>query len=207
MRTRVSVVLNSAVMALVTGLGVSTAAATATTTWTITPGGTVAAGDGMMLLKDMTTGRLLTCLSSAIGGRLKSGTGLSSPLGTISSANFTSCQQPRLGVFTVTASASAGSPWVLRGFTYSSGVTHGRITNIQLSFSTSGCSGTVGGPVPASTGQVSAVFTNSTHALTPGAGNLHIWNVSGCMGLFRSGNTFKIIVKYTTSPAQTITSP
>jgi hypothetical protein len=207
MRTRVSVVLSSAVMALVTGLGVSTAAATATTTWTITPGGTVTAGAGQMLLKDTTTGRLMTCTSSAIGGRLKSGTGLSSPLGTITSASFTGCVQPRLGFFTVTASPSPSNPWVLRGFTYSNGVTHGRITNIQLSFSTAGCSGTVGGLVPASTGQVSAVFGNSMHALTPGAGNLHMWNVSGCMGLFRSGNTFKIDVKYPTSPAQTITSP
>ena len=56
---------------------------------------------------------------------------------------------------------------------------------------------------------VSATYTNSTGALkvlTTG-GNLHIYNVSGCAGLIRSGDATTFSGTYAVSPKQTITSP
>jgi hypothetical protein len=58
-------------------------------------------------------------------------------------------------------------------------------------------------------GQVTDTYTNSTakmNILTTG-GNLHFYNVSGCLGLFRNGDSVTFSASYTLSPAQTITSP
>ena len=54
--------------------------AMAATTWTVRPGGAVTAKSGLVVLKDATTGSLVTCTSSAIKATLKGGTGLSGQL-------------------------------------------------------------------------------------------------------------------------------
>ena len=60
----------------------------------------------------------------------------------------------------------------------------------------------------ANNGMVTATCTNSTGELaTTGAGNLHIYNVKGCVGLIGSGDGTSFKGFYTVSPKQTITSP
>ena len=66
------------------------------------------------------------------------------------------------------------------------------ISGIMASISGSGCSATVAGPSSTAPGTVEA--TNSidtftfadTLSLGPSGGTLHVWNVSGCSGLFNS---------------------
>ena len=60
----------------------------------------------------------------------------------------------------------------------------------------------------ANNGRVTAKYSNGTGKLTTtGAGNLHIYNVSGCAGLIRSGDATTFSGTYAVSPKQTITSP
>jgi hypothetical protein len=54
---------------------------------------------------------------------------------------------------------------------------------------------------------VDGSYTNSTATLSVSGGNLHVWNVSGCFGLLRSGDPVSYIASYVLSPALTITSP
>jgi hypothetical protein len=58
-------------------------------------------------------------------------------------------------------------------------------------------------------GLVKIKYTNGTHVLKILAtgGNLHLYNVSGCLGLVSSGDAGSISGSYKVSPAQTITSP
>jgi hypothetical protein len=111
----------------------------------------------------------------------------------------------------VTASASASNPWVIHGGSYSGDVdvVVGRIISVQVSFSAPGCSATVGGASSASAGEVVFSYNDSTHALRPvvAGSDLHIWNVSGCSGRFGNGDTARLVLVYSISPNQTITSP
>jgi len=60
----------------------------------------------------------------------------------------------------------------------------------------------------ANNGRVTAKYSNGTGKLTTtGAGNLHIYNVSGCAGLIHSGDGSSFKGSYVISPKQTITSP
>jgi len=60
----------------------------------------------------------------------------------------------------------------------------------------------------ANNGRVTAKYSNGTGKLTTtGAGNLHIYNVSGCSGLINSGDGSSFKGSYAVSPKQTITSP
>ena len=77
-----------------------------------------------------------------------SGSGQTSPIGQITSVTLSNCTGPDGLVFTATTSASPSNPWPLNTSTYSSGVTHGTITNIQASISGAGCSATVAAPIP-----------------------------------------------------------
>jgi hypothetical protein len=208
MRKGLFSVLSSGVIVLALAFSTSAAMATTTTTWTISPGGTVTGTAGTTLVTDTTTSAQVMCTSSSVGATLKSGTGQKNPIGQITAVAYNSCTFSGQG-FNITSFASASSPWLLRGGTYSSGVTHGRITNIQGTFSGPfGCSGTFAGTSATTLGYVKVTYHNSTGVLTTGGGDMHAWNVTGnCFGHINTGDALKIVGHYAISPAQTITSP
>ena len=100
-------------------------------------------------------------------------------------------------------------PWHLNAKSFKNGVTTGTITGIHATLTGPSCSAVVDGTgATANNGTVTATYTNSTGKLaTTGAGNLHVYNVSGCAGLINSGDITSFKGSYTVSPKQTITSP
>jgi hypothetical protein len=202
-----AVLLSSGAAALALGLGTATAMATTTATWTLTPGGAVNGAAGVTKLLDTTTHQTLQCKSSATKATLKTGSGQVNPLGNITSVTFSNCTGPGGLQFTVATSASTTKPWHLTGTTYASGVTHGKITGITASLSGVGCSATVAGLTATTPGTTTGTYTNSTGILKVSGGNLHVWNVSGCLGLINSGDGTTFTGNYAITPKQTITSP
>jgi hypothetical protein len=202
-----AVLLSSGAAALALGLGTATAMATTTATWTLTPGGAVNGAAGVTKLLDTTTHQTLQCKSSATKATLKTGSGQVNPLGNITSVTFSNCTGPGGLQFTVATSASTTKPWHLTGTTYASGVTHGKITGITASLSGVGCSATVAGLTATTPGTTTGTYTNSTGILKVSGGNLHVWNVSGCLGLINTGDGTTFTGNYTITPKQTITSP
>jgi hypothetical protein len=182
----------------------SSSATTARMTWTVKPGGPVTGHAGKTTLKDTKTGTTLTCASSATKAKLKSGSGLSNPLGKITLVTFTSCSGPGGLVFTAKTSASPGNPWPLSGSSFSGGVTKGKITNVKASISGSGCSAQVAGTSASSPGEVTGTYSNATGKLKISGGNLHIWKVNGCFGLIHNGDPSSFSGTYTIKPKQTI---
>jgi len=210
MRTRLGgTLLGAAVAATVACLTVTPAlAGLHTATWTVTPGGSVTGTAGTTILKDATTGTMLTCASSQATGTVKSGSGLTNPLGSIAMLTFTNCAGP-LGI---SFSASTTGPFPLNATSYNAkkGVTTGNITNIHGSISGPLCSATVDGTsATANNGTVKAHYKNHTGKLTvlTTGGNLHIYNVSGCFGLINSGDAATFSGAHSLSPKQTITRP
>lgn len=205
-RTRISGLLFvGGLTAALTGLAAGPAMAA--TTWTVSPGGSISGTAGTTTLTDTGTGSKLTCTSSSTSGTVKSGSGLSGAgIGSISSLTFSGCTGFGFS-FTVTTSHL---PYALNANSFSSGVTTGTITGIHASVSGPGCSAVVDGTsATGNNGSVTATYTNSSGALkvlTTG-GNLHIYNVSGCLGLLRSGDAATFSGTYTVTPRQTITSP
>lgn len=176
-------------------------------TWTVKPGGAITAKAGTTTLKDTKTGSVLTCTSSSGKGTVKKGSGLSGAgLGSITALGFTNCTGPLSLTFTV---KTTHFPWKLNATSYKSGVTTGTITGIHATLTGPSCSAVVDGTsATANNGSVTATYTNSTGKLaTTGAGNLHIYNVSGCAGLINSGDGSSFKGSYAVSPKQTITSP
>ncbi len=206
-----SVLVTGAALAGVLALSASSALAASNTgaaaTWTVKPGGTITAAAGVTTLKDTNTGSTLTCQTSSGKGTVKSGSGLSGTgIGSITALSFSTCTGPLGLVFTV---KTTHFPWHLNAVSFSSGVTTGTITGIHATLTGPSCSATVDGTgATANNGKVTAKYTNSTGKLaTTGAGNLHIYNVSGCAGLIHSGDGSSFKGSYTITPKQTITSP
>jgi hypothetical protein len=206
-----SVLITSAALAGVLGLGASSALAASNAgvaaTWTVKPGGAITAKAGTTTLKDNNTGSTLSCKSSSGKGTVKSGKGLSGTgIGSITALSFSTCTGPLGLTFTV---KTTHFPWHLNAVSFSSGVTTGTITGIHATLSGPGCSATVDGTgATANNGKVTAKYSNSTGKLsTTGAGNLHVYNVSGCAGLINSGDGTSFKGSYTITPKQTITSP
>jgi len=81
-----SVLVTSAALAGVLGLGVGSAAAVAAT-WTVKPGGAITAKAGKTTLTDKNTGSTLSCASSSGKGTLKHGSGLSGAAPSASTAS------------------------------------------------------------------------------------------------------------------------
>jgi hypothetical protein len=200
-----SALLTAAAVALTICLAAASSAATAGATWTITPGGKIT-GSGTAMLGDPGTGANITC-ASHLRGRFEPGGGQANPIGKLTSVTFSSCMGPGGMTFTVTASASARNPWPIDGTSYSAGMTHGKITNIKLGINGAGCSATMAGTTAASPGRVNFTYTNGTRILKTSDGNLHVWNVSGCPGIFNNGDSAANDGSYTITPAQKITSP
>jgi hypothetical protein len=85
-------------------------------------------------------------------------------------------------------------------------VTHGTITKIHVSISSSECNAVIDGTSgTAHNGKVAITYSNSTHklAILPTGGNLHVWDVSGCLGAISNGDAGTIKSTYAVTPAQT----
>jgi len=189
-------------------LGVTTALAA--TTWTVRPGGTVAATSNKIDMEDLKTGSIIDCHAS-VTVNLKSGSGLpGNNLGLIPKAGFSKC----VGALDITYTLTAGHlPWHLNAGSYnsSSGTTHATITGFHAA---------IGGGLPCiaildgtgagkDNGTISATYKNGTHVLawSKTGGNLHFYKVQGCSGLIRSGDPAALTGTFSVSPPQSITSP
>lgn len=200
------VLFTGAATAVAVGASVGVALAVAIT-FTISPGGAITAKAGKTTLTDTNTGSVLTCATSSSKGTLKKGSGVSGTnLGSITSLGFSNCTGPLSLTFTV---KTTHFPWHLNAKSFASGVTTGTISGIHATLSGPGCSATVDGTgATANNGTVTAKYSNGTGKLsTTGAGNLHVYNVSGCAGLINSGDITSFVGSYAVSPKQTITSP
>jgi len=188
-------------------IGMSAAPAFAATTWSVSPGGAITGKSGKTTLKDTSTGNALSCTSSSTSATLKKGSGLAGRgLGSITKVSFSNCTGPLGLTFTVT---THDLPWKLNAVSYnaSTGVTTGTITGIDATLSGPGCKATVDGTGAGKhNGKVKGTYTNSTGKLKVLAtgGNLHIYAVSGCAGLIKSGDATTFSATYTVSPKQTI---
>ena len=199
------VTATGAAAALTVTLGIAPSFATTTrATWTITPGGKVTGTAGTTTLKDTKTGTVLTCTSSSTSATLKSGSGQTSPIGSITAISFTGCTGPLGLTFTVTINKL---PYPLTASKYKSPTTTGKITGIFATLSGSGCTADVAGTSATTGGTVTGKYSNTTGKLSTSGGTLHIWNVSGCFGLIASGDPSTFTAAYAISPKQTITSP
>lgn len=72
------------------------------------------------------------------------------------------------------------------------------------------CSAVLGGSSATATdGHMRFSYTDSTGRLTirTSGGNLHFYNVSGCAGLWNTGDPLTISGVFPVSPKQSITSP
>ena len=189
-------------------LGVTTVLAA--TTWTVRPGGPISMKSGKFILTDTTTGSAPTCQSSALGGTLKSGSELpGARIGSITTARFTGCSTPLGPGFTLQA---RDLPWHLNVSSYNAttGVVTGSLSRLQIKFLFPACTAVIDGTSgTASDGIVKFRYTNSTGRLKllSTGGNLHFYNVRGCAGLIRTGDSATISATYTVSPKQVITSP
>lgn len=196
--------------ALVAAIGAAPSSATTTTTWTVKPGGSATAS-GPLVLKDIKTGTPSPCKSVELDATFKSGTGLAgASLGSIRSATFSGCYLYAGGeTLTVTVK---GLPWELHATSYdtATGVTTGTITGIDLAVEgIPGCLAVLDGTAAdADNGRVKVQYSNSTGKLKllPGGGNLHWWNVIGCLGLLgKGGDAVQPSGTITVKPKQTIT--
>jgi hypothetical protein len=205
MRNRIgAVLLIGAAAVLAVGLS-ATSSFAASPGWIITPGGAFTATAGKTTLADTVTGNALSCKSSKAAGTFKSGSGLPGKnIGSISSFSFSNCTGPLGLTFTVTASAF---PWSVNftGFKKSGGLVTGTITGIHATLSGPECSTVVDGTrATADDGQVRFSFNGSTLKILPTGGNLHVYNVSGCLGLLNSGDAVSYAATYTVTPEQHI---
>lgn len=195
-------------------IGTSAAPALAVTaTWTVKPGGAITGTAGKTtLVAHGPQGPIpLVCTSSATKATLKKGRHLAGAgIGNITSVTFKNCGFSGL-TFTVKTSASTKTPWKLNAVKYNAktGVTTGTITGIKATLSGPTCSATVDGTKATNPGTVTVTYSNKTHKLTVLAtgGNLHVWHVSGCLGLIKNGNLSTFTGTYTIKPTTTITSP
>jgi hypothetical protein len=203
---RTIITAGGAAAALAVALGTAPSSATTATTWTVKPGGSVNAA-GTAQVKDPKTGTVAKCKSIKLDGTAKKGSGLpGAKLVTIKSASFTGCT---IGTISVKV-AVHGLPWYLNATSYTSGVTHGTISGIDLKATATGCSATLDGTAAGKdNGKVAGTYTNSTGVLKllSTGGNLHAWAVSGCLGLINTGDPAQASGHATVTPRQTITSP
>jgi hypothetical protein len=212
LRTILSV-SGAAAAAMAIGLSTTTALATSAATWTIKPGGVYTAKSGTTTLTDKNTGAVLTCTSSTAAGKLKSGSGLKNPLGTVTKSTFSNCTGPAGLKFTVKASATVSKPWHLNGTSYKSGTATGTISGIHavLTGTNNTCKATVDGTgATRNNGAVAIKHSNSAAnklLITKGI-NLHTYNVNaGCLGAINSGDSVTYKGTYTVNKSQKITSP
>lgn len=204
MRIWTSTLLTVTAAISMAALGATPLLAQTAGTWTVKPGGSFSGSGGLFTMIDTTTEGGFGCSPSGLSGTLKSGSGLAgSHLGSVTSMFATDCQEPAAYGFTFSS-----FPYVLSGSSYSSGTTEGTIAGIHAKGIGVGCHFVVDGTsATADNGDVVFAYSNSTGQLklSPG-GNLHVYQVSGCYGLFHDGDYVRFSDTFTLSSKQIITS-
>lgn len=191
--------------------------ATTTTTWSVTPGGNFSGDSSSVTFKDTNTGVVITCSSSSISGKLRSGSGLSGThIASITAFSFggsTSCVGPAGLNYTWTFGYDF--PYYLNANSYdaASGETTAHVTGLVAALAGSGCNLTLWGTTSTTPGKVKSEYINSTHKLkiiTSGS-TLHVYRVGGgCVAagiLWNNGDPVTISGTYTIIPGQDITGP
>ena len=200
-------------VALATAVGLSAAPALAAAkTWTIKPGGAITAKAKKAIVADTTSKNSLTCTSTTMKGKLKSGKKLAgAAAGSVSAFTISGCKAEGASVKVT----PAHFPWKLNLVSYNKakGVTTATLTgiHIKLAVTALGCSATVDGTkATADNGKITVTYTNKTgvlKTLTTG-GNLHLYGVSSsCLGVINTGDKATLSASYTVTKKQTITSP
>lgn len=205
MRGGMRVLITVAAATLAATLGTASSLAVTATTWTVKPGGSFSGSGSMLTIVDTKTQGGFFCKSSSLAGTLKSGSGLAGGgLGSVTSISATGCDEPAAAGFTF-----SHLPYVLSASSYSSGTTKGKISGIHAKGTGPGCVFVIDGTsATADNGSAKVTYSNSTGKLKlVSGGNLHFYNVSGCFGLFLSGDPVTPADTFTLSPKQTITSP
>src|SRR5262245_48159264 len=206
MRAGMRVLITLAAATLAATLGTASSVAVTAATWTVRPGGSFSgSGSTLLTMIDTKTQSGFYCTSSSLAGKLKSGSGLAGgDLGSVTAISATDCDEPAGYGFTF-----RGLPYVLSASSYSSGTTKGKIMGIHARGTGPGCVFVIDGTsATADNGSAKVTYSNSTGKLkfSPG-GNLHFYKVSGCFGLFLSGDPVTPADTFPLSPKQTITSP
>jgi hypothetical protein len=213
MRMRRSLsVLIAAAGAAALAMALSAAAVMAATTgWNISPGGSFTGKQsGKVTIADTVTGESVVCTTTAVGGRLKSGTGLSGAgIGSIRSLSLTGCATTGGQAFTVTA---GGLPWSLNADKYlqAKATTDGTLHRMHFTLAATGCSATIDGTGATSdNGSVVIHIHNSPSKLKfeAAGATLHVYVSSGCTGVFANGDAVTVDNAYLVSPAQTVIGP
>ena len=187
-------------------------AAGAATTWTVRPGGAVTVTSGQVVIRDATTGSLVTCPSATTKATLKSGTGLpGTGIGSILSVTLATCTGPLGITFTMKLNHL---PYRLDATSYnaSAGATTGKITGIHGNFTGPSCSYVLDGTgASMDNGTISVSYVNGSHKLKflASGGNLHVYKLVGCgfLGGIHNNDHMTFSATGTMTPAQTITSP
>jgi hypothetical protein len=207
MRERLTVVLASGAAVLALTATIAPAGAATASTWTIKPGGDITGRSGIIALTDTRTGTAVQCGSSTVRATLKSGPRQVNPIGEITSVTFASCEAAGGQTFMVTAIASPAHSWPVTADTHRGRVTRGKIGNVTIRIARTGCRAVVGGATADSPGTAGFRFLNVEDALEISGGALHADDVTGCPGLFASGDPVTWTGGYKVLPPQTVTSP
>lgn len=223
-----SIMLTAGAIALAAGAstlaaGIPPAVASASTsaaTWTVTPGGQYRAqvrNDNFWGILDVRTNTELHCTVNASAWsmrlRFKKGTGLSDPIGWVRSLSFPKpCLPGGMGPVTLSA---AGTPWGINALSYDPAgqVTSGRLSRVHLALSGPHCAAVLDGTsATANDGTAPFEYNNGPGntlqtAYSPGSGNLHAYQVTGCRQMLHSGDVVRLFFGYDLSRALTVTSP
>jgi hypothetical protein len=183
------------------GAAPTLAATTATTTWSVSPGGHFKGDSGEFTLWD--SHYQFGCGASLIAGSFKSGTGLKGQgIGTIKS--ITLCSDPSQSVtWKLKAAAYHGS-------TVGDGSTRFNVTGIHFTVTTGACTFVVDGTGDtADNGKISLLYTNRFHRLAAivKTGDLHFYDVTNCASEIQSGDAAALNAYWRVTPTQTVTSP
>jgi hypothetical protein len=162
--------------------------------WSVSPMGNLEGGHniGPGVLNDTSTGGKITCGSPFLQFDYAGGMGLTHKLVTFKDQAFQDCTLPDGTAVTVTPNTSS---WYMTGTHFNSsrnlGVTTGEVHGVSLTFTSSTCSGVLDGTAAgANDGTVGYQFYNNPHWLIvrPWASTLHVYDVSGCSGIFADGD-------------------
>jgi len=186
-----------AVVAVLSAVGLgTTSAAAATFTVTGGPAFTGTAGATTLTVHHGTSNVAMRCTSSRVSGTVRNGTGLSgTDIGFINTVGFTGCSVG--GV--LPSGVTPFLPWCVSVTSVDpiTGVVTGTIGCIHVNLSATGCSATVDGTGPnAHDGFVNFTYDPRTGQLTLSGGNLHLYAVNGCLGLFGTGDSVNLSATY-----------
>jgi hypothetical protein len=178
------------------------------TLWGVSPGGNFTATlTKAAQLTDTATGTKLTCKSSALAGTLAQGRNLpAADLGSITSLTLDKCQDPAGQSVTITTSASAAHGWPLSAdrYTLKNTVTTLGMTGVTASIHGPGCTAAVAGSASTTPGTLQVASRAGTLRVDPVGGTLRLWHVSGCSGLFASGDPLTVSAPYSTSVQENV---